>query len=109
MIEDEFEGKGLLVVMFAVLGVPFTGEARIRAALVKKVRAAPTAGSKALQAAGWSVAWIAYLPAIVAYQAFAVPLVVGSVVLTTALVALAMLVGGPPVLVARALRRRTAA
>lgn len=106
MIDEEFPGPRIAPVMLAVLGVPFEGEVQIRRALVARVRDAPSPGAALFRAVTGVLAWLAYLPAILAYQALAVPLVVGSVVLTGALVGLAFVVGWPPTFVFNALRRR---
>jgi hypothetical protein len=88
MIEDEDLGLGQLV--RSVLALPFAGEARIRRRALQR----RTGGTRQriVAAAGWWVLWLLYPIAIATYLAFAVPLVVGSLVIGALVVLPLMLV-----------------
>ena len=106
MIEDEFEGRGPVAVALAVFALPLRGEAKIRAAMLAGTRRASGAGGKLLQVVLWSLAWLAYVPAIVLFEAAAVPLVGGSLLLAAGLCLVAMVVVTPVLLALWAVRQR---
>lgn len=103
MFEDEFAGRGPVIVTVGVLAVPFEGEARVRKAMVASVREGAAPGQRAWRGLLWAGAWVAYLPAIVVYEVFAVSLVAGSLVSAALLVTLVMLVVAPVLLAAKAI------